>query len=226
MKPTYQQLEDLCRGQAQRIKEMESLLKQALGRIVVLEEQVSVLTERLGKNSKNSSKPPSTDRKRNTRLNRNGKRKPREGKARPLLPLNQVNHHKICQLQECPECGSSDLLLKRKRLIQQQVELPEGNGITTQFDRHKYRCRSCKSSVVAPLPQGIPDSAFGPRLMAFVANLTGIFHLAKDDVRLLIKDLYSVDISDGSVINIEERVAKTPDYLREYLPICDRERPM
>jgi transposase len=44
--------------------------------------------------------------------------------------------------------------------------------------------------------------------MALVSGLTGVFHLAKDDVRLLIKDLYDIDISDGSVINIEERVAK------------------
>ena len=139
MKPTYQELEDLCRWQAQRINELEDLLKQALDRI-------SVLEERLSKNSKNSSKPPSTDRKRNTRLRKSQKRKFREGKARPLLPLDQVDHHKICRLQECPECGSSNLLVRRKRLIQQQVELPEGKGITTQFDRHKYRCRSCKAT--------------------------------------------------------------------------------
>ena len=134
MKPTYQ--------------ELERLLEKALERIADLEQQVADLTERLGKNSKNSSKPPSTDRKRNTRLQKSRKRKPREGKARSLLPLDQVDQHKICQLQECPECGSSDLLLKRRRLIQQQVELPERNGITTQFDRCKYRCRSCKASAV------------------------------------------------------------------------------
>jgi uncharacterized coiled-coil protein SlyX len=79
MKPTYQQLEDLCgrqenqiAQQAQRIKELEGLLKKAFDRIAVLEEQVSALTEKLGKNSKNSSKPPSTDQKRNTRVHAHG----------------------------------------------------------------------------------------------------------------------------------------------------------
>jgi transposase len=52
--------------------------------------------------------------------------------------------------------------------------------------------------------------------MALVANLTGVFHLSKDDAKQLIADLYDIDVSDGSIINVEERVtqALNPIYNR------------
>ncbi|MBN1961412.1 MAG: hypothetical protein JW841_10735 [Deltaproteobacteria bacterium] len=44
-----------------RIKELEYLLEQALARITQLEAQVKDLQQQLAKNSRNSSKPPSSD---------------------------------------------------------------------------------------------------------------------------------------------------------------------
>ena len=58
------------------------------------------------------------------------------------------------------------------------------------------------------LPEKIPLSAFGPSLMAFVACLTGRFHLSKRETITLIKDLYDIDLSEGSIINVEEKVSK------------------
>ena len=208
MKPTYEELEQLCREQEQRgqdqekrIQRLEGLLKKALDRIAELE-------ERLNQNSNNSSKPPSTDRKGKTRPSQKRSRKPRQGTSRALLPVEQVDKHTVCELQECPHCGSRELVTKGDPVILQQVELPEVKGVVTQFDRYNYRCRSCRSSMLAPLPNGVPNSAFGPRLMALIANLTGVFHLAKDDAKRLISDLYGIEVSDGSVINIEERIAE------------------
>lgn len=47
--------------------------------------------------------------------------------------------------------------------------------------------------------------------MGLLATLTGIFHLAKREAVQLIKELYGVDVSIGSVSNIEERVAEALD---------------
>jgi transposase len=201
MKPTYEELEARNKELEARCEKLEELLKKALDRIASLEEQ-------LNRNSNNSSKPPSTDRKANTRSSKSRNRKPRQGFTRALLPLDQVDKHEICEVHGCPHCGSADLASKGDPIILQQVELPEIKGIITQFDLHNYQCRVCKSNVLAHLPEGVPNSAFGPRLMALVANLTGVFHLSKDDAKQLISDLYSIDVSDGSIINIEERVAQ------------------
>ena len=202
MKPTYEELEARC-------NHLEEVLKKALDRIAELE-------ERLNQNSKNSSKPPSSDPKPN-RPPKDGKgRKPRDRMTRSLLPLDQVDKHEVCEAHECPFCGSGELKEKGDPMILQQVELPEVKGTVTQFDRNNYHCQTCSSNVIAPLPEGVPNSAFGPRLMALVANLTGVFHLSKKDAKQLISDLYGIDVSDGSVINIEERVteALSPIYKR------------
>jgi len=78
MKPTYEQLEA-------RLEKTERLLKLALERIAQLE-------ERLNKNSKNSSKPPSTDQKSNTSEKKRKKRMSRKGSSRTPFPPDRIDH--------------------------------------------------------------------------------------------------------------------------------------
>ena len=193
MKPTYEELENL-------LTKTQGLLKLALERIAALE-------ERLNKNSKNSSKPPSTDRKENSSNDPKMPKGPRQGISRLVLSPEQIDHFHICKLDACPCCGSSNLIDQGKSLVLQQVELPEVKAFVTQYDCTKYTCLSCGEIAFAELPTGIPNSAFGPRLMALLATLTGVFHLAKRDAIQLVKDLYGITISEGSMINVEERVS-------------------
>ncbi len=65
MKPMYEELEA-------KLAETLNLLKLAL-------ERISILEERLNKNSNNSSKPPSTDRKGNSSNDDKGPKKRRPG---------------------------------------------------------------------------------------------------------------------------------------------------
>jgi transposase len=170
-----------------------------------------VLEERINKNSKNSSKPPSTDHKRNSAADDKGPKKPRSGINRKLLSSDQIDHFHACTLDSCPYCGSNQLIDQDRPLVLQQVELPEVKAVATQFNCTKYACASCGEESIADLPNGVPNSAFGPRLMALIATLTGVFHLAKRDAMQLVRDLYGVTISEGSIINVEERVAKALD---------------
>lgn len=193
MKPTYEELEA-------KLSETMQLLKLALERIALLE-------ERLNKNSKNSSKSPSSDPKGNSSHKDKQPKKPRSGISRALLTPDQINHFHDCKLESCPCCGSTKLVDQNQPLVLQQVELPEVKAIATQFNCAKYACSSCGEESIANLPNGVPNSSFGPRLMALIATLTGVFHLAKRDAMQLVRDLYGVKVSEGSVINIEERVA-------------------
>jgi transposase len=193
MKLTYEELEA-------KLAATENLLKLAL-------ERISVLEERINKNSKNSSKPPSTDRKGNSPDDDKGPKKSRPGINRGLLSSDQIDHFHTCTLECCPCCGSNQIVDQEQPLILQQVELPEVKAVTTQFNCTKYSCASCGEKSFADLPSGIPNSVFGPRLMALIATLTGVFHLAKREAIQLVQDLYGVKIAEGSIINVEERVA-------------------
>ncbi|MBA3957035.1 MAG: transposase [Parachlamydiaceae bacterium] len=200
MKPTYEELEAKLLAAEAKLTETLNLLKHALERIAILE-------ERLNKNSKNSSKPPSSDQKKNSSNQSMNPKQKRSGFKRALLPTEQVDHFHTCTLQGCPSCGSTEIIDQKQPLILQQAELPEVRAVITQFNCVKYACNACGEESFADLPSGIPNSAFGPRLMGLIATLTGVFHLAKRDAIQLIQDLYGVKVAEGSVINIEERVA-------------------
>lgn len=204
MKPTYEELEA-------KVQRLEELLKQALEKIAKLEEQ-------LKRNSRNSSKPPSTDQKGNTAdAGKQSPRASRTGKARPSFPPDKIDKHVQCTQESCPHCSSSKIQLNgQPSEILQQAELPEIRAIITEYQLQKYHCEKCGKNSTAPLPLGVPDSAFGPKLMGLLATLTGVLHVAKREAIQLIKDLYGVNMGVGSVPNVEERVATALD------PIYDR----
>jgi transposase len=199
MKPTYEELET-------KILRLEELLKQALEKIAKLEEQ-------LNRNSKNSSKPPSTDQKSNTQGNQKKSRGPRIGRSRSPFPSDRVDTHVQCSQENCPHCGSVAIELSCMPAEKwQQAELPEVRAIVTEYELLKYCCLECGKNSTASLPSGVPDSAFGPKLMGLLATLTGVLHVAKREAIQLIKDLYGVDMGVGSVPNIEERVSLALDH--------------
>ena len=210
MKPTYKQLEQkLLETTAALLKTKEMLsetntelseikaavrereielektrdvLRQALERIFVLEERL---------NSKNSSKPPSSDQKSNTSSKSFKKRRSRAGKFRALYPIERVDLQVKCNSEKCIHCGSNSIEpLDITPEIFQQVELPEVRAI--EYLLRKYRCHSCGKQSTADLPKGV--SVFGPKLTSFFAYLTGTLHLAKREAMQLIKDVYDVDI--------------------------------
>jgi len=218
MKSTYKQLElELSQTKAElsqtkaELSQTNTLLKQALEMIDILKKEIEDLKDKLNKNSKNSSKPPSTDQKGNTKDKGKKSKTKREGAHRPLFPKDRVDKTIKCCHEQCPCCGSESLAVTGVLDVLHQIELPEVRAIVTEYILQKTRCNSCDHTSFPNLPNGVPYSAFGPKLMGLVSTLTGAFHLAKREAIQLIKDLYDIDISVGSIPNIEERVSKALD---------------
>jgi transposase len=192
----------------QDLEKTKNLLKIALDQILLLQQEVDKLKQQLNKNSKNSSKPPSTDQKSNTPDNEKKNRETREGKSRPLFPKDKIDKTIESSTAECLCCKSHDITEIAAEILQ-QIELPEVKAIITEFILKKYKCQSCGQNFKTDLPDGIPYSAFGPKLMGLISILTGVYHLAKREAIQLIKDLYDIDIGLGSIPNIEERVTNS-----------------
>ena len=89
----------------------------------------------------------------------------------------------------------------------QVTELTGKSGVeVTEHRYHGVRC-SCGHVTNASMAE-MPKSAFGPRLCATVAMLTGVFNLSRRQVVQLLWDLFGVGISLGSVSNIEGRMSR------------------
>lgn len=92
--------------------------------------------------------------------------------------------------------------------IHQVVDIEADNGArkVTEYRCYSVLC-SCGSRVPAPTKQ-VPTSAFGPRLSSLVCTLSGAYNLSRRQVTVMLKDLYAIDMSLGSVSNIEGRMTK------------------
>jgi transposase len=177
--------------------------------VAALKAQVAELLARLGQTSQNSSKPPSSDPP-------GAVRPPKEptGRARGGQPGHK--QHKRERLEPdkvvavIPErCGRCHRRLRGRDpnpRVHQVVELPEVRPQVTDYELHELGC-TCGTRTRASLPAGVPTSAFGPRLTAAVALLSGRYRMPKRTVKELLADFFDIDIALGSVSKMERFVS-------------------
>jgi len=185
-------------------------------RVAELEKQLAKLLELLGRNSSNSNKPPSSDppsakqaKEKKPEGRSRGGQKGHRGSHRQLLPPERVDEVVDLFPPECESCWAPlsqtpDRFAKRYQL----TDLKPLAVHTTEWRRHAVRCSCCGYKTRAEYdPSVIPRSSFGPRLMAVVALLTGVYHLSRRQTVRLVRELLGVRMSLGSVSAIEKRVA-------------------
>ncbi len=202
-------------GQVAELRELVELQKT---RIEELERQLKL-------RSSNSDKPPSLDppwaeRKAKGKADAKKKRRRRRpGTSRRLVAIEEVD--KVVPLfpERCSDCDcelSADSTEKPQR--HQVVELPTGAAEITEYQCAMVSCPRCHKTNRADLPEGVGWSAFGPRLTATVSMLTGGYRLSKRQVQTLLKSLWKVDISLGSITRCESRMSDALD--RSYEEAC------
>lgn len=185
------------------------------GRVAKLEAQLAKALELLGKNSSNSNNPPSSDppsakrAKRKKKGRRRGGQKGHRGSHRELLPPERVDEVVDLFPPECESCWKSLPRVPDDRAKRYQLtELKPLAAHTTEWRRHAVACPHCGYTTRATYdPEVLPRFAFGPRLMAVVGLLTGVYHLSRRQTVRLLRELLGVRMSLGSVSAIEKRVS-------------------
>jgi transposase len=180
--------------------------------IAQLEAQVRELTVRLKENSRNSHRPPSSDlpdKPKDSKRDEKNKRKrggqPGHAAAqRPLLPPEQVN--KIIDLipHVCNGCCEKLHGSDPEPLRSQTTELPRIEPHVTEYRQHAVKCPHCDVVTRAALPPEV-RGAFGPKLVALVAYMTGGLRLSKRVVSRFLDDVLGVSMADGTVCKVEQR---------------------
>ncbi len=176
------------------------------------------------KNSHNSHKPPSGDRsdakeKTNAKKKkrRSGKRRRRPGgqkghpgHLRPLVPPERVDKHEDHVPPECRRCGRDlgDVEPNPEPLHHQIAEIPEIRPEVTDHALHRVTCPDCDTTTTAPLPEGVPNSCFGPHLRALVVLLSGRYRISRRETVELCRDVFGLSVSVGSVANFLERASR------------------
>lgn len=185
-------------------------------RVAQLEVQVRDLMERLKQNSSNSHLPPSSDRPgaapqkqtKETSGRKRGGQIGHEGKARELLPVEEVDQIVECKPTHCKDCGSALEGTDGFPLRHQVTEIPPIRPHVTEYQLHSLCCPMCWSLTRAPLPSGVPDGAFGPRLQAIVSVASGSYQLSKRKCELMLHDFFGVKVSLGSIVRLQQSTSR------------------
>jgi len=168
------------------------------------------LKDRLGLNSKNSSIPSSKElykikrqsRKKSNRLP--GGQPGHKGHSRDKMTANETITVPLDSLV-C-ECGGEIRL--NEPHIHQTIEIPEINPYVTEYHMERGRCRTCGRRKSSKLPDGVAKDLFGPRVKAIIGSLTGFYKNSKREVESILKDIFNLKISLGTISNNECRVSE------------------
>jgi transposase len=215
-----------CAAQPVLTAALCQVLARLQAEVARLQAQVKTLQAQLSQTSANSHKPPSSDpptrarvRVRELSTRRRGGQPGHRGTTRSLRPVAEIDELHVCQPTHCANCGS--LLTGRdpSPLRHQVTELPPLKPTVTEYRLHALRCRQCGEVTRAPWPEGVPERAFGPRLQALVAVLSGAYRLSKRNIQQLLADCFGVELALGSISALE---SATSEALRE--PVAEARR--
>jgi len=84
------------------------------------------------------------------------------------------------------------------------TEIPPLMAEMTEYQLHTLVCSACGARTAADLPAGVPQGAFGPRVQAMVATLSGEYHLNKRQIEALLADCFGVELGLGTVSALEQ----------------------
>jgi transposase len=182
--------------------------------ILRLTARVAELEAKLGKDSTNSSKPPSTTHphakppssKPKSRRSRGGQ--PGHDKhERALLPTEQCREVVPCVPSACRRCGQALNGTDPEPLRHQVWELPEIQPIITEYQQHRLVC-SCGCSTCGELPPGVPTGQAGPRLIAFAGLLMACFRQSKRRAAQFLSMILNQPASAGWMVLLQNRAAE------------------
>ena len=195
------------------------LLAEKDARIAELEALVAELMARLGKNSTNSSKPPSSDdapgrEQRRTEAAKHAKRRVKDARRknrakRGMLPPEAVTSSEDHKPSACKCCfrrfRATDILCDPERI--QKLELPELAPLCHEIRIFSGSCRHCDVVTSAARPAAASTTKLGPRLRALITTLRGRYQLSHRDVVEYLADVHGIDVSLGLLSKLDGRLA-------------------
>lgn len=172
-----------------------------------LKAQVQELLDKVGKSSRNSSKPPSSDttaqrakrpKKKPSPRNR-GAQPGHEGHQRALIDESEVDEiERHFPRSQCA-CGG-DVLIDADPCFRHQVfDLPEVKFTVTEHQVFDGQCSCCRQVHKGHWPDSIPSGQMGPTLVAWIVMMSSSFHLSIRQMQQLLSEQWQLKFSVGAI---------------------------
>jgi transposase len=199
-----------------RREDLELLDKNDLIAIILaLAEKVAELEARLNMNSKNSSKPPSSDgfNKPKSLRTPSGKKaggqQGHEGKGLKLFsqPDKYINH----EPWECAQCPNAVMCQAKKTVCETRHEIDINiNTTTTAHQTISVLCPLSAERITGRFPEGIESSMqYGVNMRALAVSLNTIGMVSVNRTHEILNGVFGVPISTGTISAIVSECALT-----------------
>lgn len=183
--------------------------------VAAQEKRIQSLEARLNQNSRNSSRPPSSDppsappRPPKPPTGRSPGGQPgHDGSTYKLVPVEEVDQLVPLKPARCGNCGRRLSGNDASPLRHQVTEIPPIHPRIIEYLLHRLVCPNCAHATLADLPPGVSLGMIGPALQATIAYFTGKLRLSKRGAREALEDLFGVSISTGSISAAEQAVSR------------------
>jgi transposase len=177
--------------------------------LTALATELASLRERIGRSSRNSSKPPSSDgpgfkppERRKGSGRKRGGQPGHPGSGPELLPIERVEDVVEHHPDACRRCGTLLQGEDPAPLRHQVIEIPPIKPVVIEHRLHRLVCPCCSTSTCATLPADVEATRYGPKLSALVGLLGSAFPLSFSKTQALLSQLLGVEISCGTIAKI------------------------
>lgn len=204
--PTYEQLAELVVAQAEEISRLKAHIARQDVRIAEQDARIAELERQLAANSRNSSKPPSSDglgkpapKSLRTRSgHKPGGQTGRKGETlRQVSAPDEVTRHEPVY---CTGCGGSLSAAPEAGIARRQVfDLPPTK---IRVNEHQLVARHCGygASTSADAPAGVRAPVqYRPRILAVIVYLYMRQYLSKQRTAQALSELFGTPVSAGTV---------------------------
>ena len=194
-----------------------------------LEAKNQALENQIAKNSRNSSKPPSSD-----GLNKPAPKSRREKSGKPsggqkgheghrLEPVDKPDHIEVHPVVQCAHCQANLASVEVNKIEKRQVfDLPEIKLEVTEHQAEVKTCPVCGQLNRGEFPADVTQpTQYGPQIRAQMVLLNVYHFIPLSRTAEIISELYQQGISDGTVyaaaVELAEQVAPVTEQLKDHL---------
>ena len=185
--------------------------------LAALYARIAELERRLGLNSTNSGKPPSSDGlKKPVRISslreKSGKKTggqlghPGKTLRQTATPDDTVDHFP----ETCADCGATlNETMATDHATRQVFDLPDPKPLlVTEHRAHTCRCSNCGTQTKATFPKGVTAPVqYGPTIEAFVLYLQNHQLLPEKRLAMLMADLFGVNLTTATIARFSQDYA-------------------